>query len=293
MSPLASAMLHDARLYKLAGVLTGGLGAAAIGYMLIRKPTSPLSRAFSAYSHYLERRFKTLFLPANVRSVIITQAISIYAVIATAVAMHQLEIAPFALLVAAIPVLMLELKVHVRVRAIEAQTDSFVLTLANALKATPSVADAFISLVPVVAEPLRSEIVLATKQMRLGVVLEDALLEMAARIGSRTFDTALASVLIGQRVGGNLPKILETSAGALRELFRLEGMMRAKTASGRIQMWVIVLAPMLFVVYFDQTQPGYFDPLMESNMGRMMLLAAIIMWILAIIVGRKVLKVDV
>ena len=41
-------------------------------------------------------------------------------------------------------------------------------------------------------EPLKSEIELATKQMRLGNTLEDALLEMARRIGSRVFDTALA-----------------------------------------------------------------------------------------------------
>jgi tight adherence protein B len=285
--------LDDPRLYKLGGILTGGLGVAALVYMLLRDPTSPVNRALSAYADHLERRMRTLFLPPNARSVMIAQGVSMYAVVATSVALHKPQIAPFALLVGVLPIALLELKVIMRVRAIEAQTDAFILTLANALKATPSVADAFISLIPVVAEPLKSEIVLATKQMRLGVVLEDALLQMATRIGSRTFDTALASVLIGQRVGGNLPKILETSAQALRELFRLEGMMRAKTASGRIQMWVIVLAPILFVVYFDQTQPGYFDPMMESSMGKLMLAAAIVMWILAIFIGRRVLKVDV
>ena len=167
------------------------------------------------------------------------------------------------------------------------------MTLANALKATPSVGDAFTSLVPVVDEPLRSEITLATKQMRLGVVLEQSLLEMASRIGSRLFDTALASVLIGQRLGGNLPKILESSAGALRELFRLEGMMRAKTASGRIQMWVIGVAPIVFVTYFDQTDPTYFDPLMTTTPGMIILGAAIVAWVLALVLGRAILMVDV
>jgi tight adherence protein B len=285
--------LGDPRILKVAGIASGGLGAAAFAYWLVHKPTSLLSRAIAAYAHHLERRFRSLFLQANVKAVILTQAIAIYAIVAAGIALHQPQIAPFALLAAVLPILILELKHKRRILAIETQTDSFILALSNALKATPSVGDAFISLIPIVSEPLRSEIDLATKQMRLGQTLEDALLEMATRIGSRVFDTALASVLIGQRVGGNLPKILETSACALRELFRLEGMMRARTAAGRIQLWVIAFAPILFVFYFDQTQPGYFDPLTSSTTGMIMLFAAVACWMLAIVLGRKILRVDV
>jgi tight adherence protein B len=285
--------LADPRILKVTGLVFGGLGAAGFTHWLVRKPTSLLSRALSAYAHYLDRRFRSLFLQANVKAVILTQAISFYAIVAAGIAFHEVQIAPFALLVAALPVLLLELKHRKRILAIETQTDGFILALSNALKATPSVGDAFISLIPIVSEPLRSEVDLATKQMRLGQTLEDALLMMATRIGSRVFDTALASVLIGQRVGGNLPKILETSASALRELFRLEGMMRSRTAAGRIQLWVIAFAPVLFVFYFDQTQPGYFDPLTTSTTGMLMLFAAVVLWMLAIVLGRKILRVDV
>jgi tight adherence protein B len=286
-------IVNDIRLLKVAGIGLGGAGLAYAAYASVAKNNSWLNRGLAAYSHYLERRFASLFMPANPKAVIIAQAVAMYAMIATGISLRSPEIIPFAMLIAALPLGYLELKHRRRVLAIEQQTDAFVLALANALKATPSVADAFISLVVIVPEPLKSEIDLATKQMRLGCTLEDALLLMANRIGSRVFDTALASILIGQRVGGNLPKILETSAGALRELNRLESMVRSKTASGRIQMWVISIAPAAFVIFFDRTQPHYFDPLTESRTGIIMLAVAIVLWVVAIIVGRKILRIDV
>ena len=286
-------LLQDARALKVAGIALAGLGLAGVAHVMVSRPNSLLNRGLAAYAHYLEKRFSSMFMEANVKAVMIAQGLMIYGFFAAAVATSTTEILPFALLIAILPSATLEWKHRKRVAAIEQQTDSFILALANALKSTPSVADAFSSLVPVISEPLKSEVDLALKQMRLGCTLEDALLLMAQRVGSRIFDTALASVLIGQRVGGNLPKILETSATALRELNRLEGMVKSRTAAGRIQMWVISLAPAAFVIFFDRTQPKYFEPLMTSNTGLIVLAAAIILWIVAVILGRKILAVDV
>jgi len=290
---LVQHLVHDARTLKVAGITLGSMGLAVLAHLSVARPKSLLNRGLAAYAHYLERRFAAMFMPANVTAVMVAQGVTIYAVVATAVAMNAPEVLPFVAVVAALPWATLEIKHRRRVVAIEQQTDSFILALANALKSTPSVADAFSSLVPIISEPLKSEVDLALKQMRLGCTLEDALQNMAERIGSRVFDTALASVLIGQRVGGNLPKILETSAGALRELNRLESMVRSRTASGRIQMWVISLAPAAFVIFFDRTQPKYFEPLTTSNVGLAILAAAIILWVVAVVLGRKILAVDV
>jgi tight adherence protein B len=279
--------------FKTAGVILAGVGAAVLAYALVRAEASIVRRALSAYADYLDRRLRSLFLRGDVRALMIAQAVLAYVLIGAALALHDGKMAFFALLIGVMPAAILELKLKRRIAAIEAQTDRFVLALANALKATPSVGDAFVSLVPLTAEPLRSEIELAAKQMRLGCALEDALLQMATRVGSRIFDTALASALIGQRVGGNLPRILETSAEALRELARLEAMMRARTASGRIQMWVIAAAPVLFVVYFDKSQPGYFDPMTASTTGIALLGTAVVLWLVAIVLGKKILGVDV
>jgi tight adherence protein B len=69
--------------------------------------------------------------------------------------------------------------------------------------------------------------------MRVGNTLDQALMNMSARIQSRQLDTAITSVLVGIQVGGNLPTVLETTASSIRDMRRLEGVVRSKTGEAR------------------------------------------------------------
>ena len=166
------------------------------------------------------------------------------------------------------------------------------LALANALKTTPSIGGAFGSVVNVIEDPIRSEVDLALKEMRVGSTLDMALLSMAARVGSRQLDSALSAILIGRQVGGNLPKVLETTANTLREMKRLEGVIRTKTADGRMQLWVIGAMPLIFILCFGTAWPGYFDPLTKSWTGYGIIAGVGVCWVSALVMARKILAVD-
>jgi tight adherence protein B len=191
------------------------------------------------------------------------------------------------------PALYLERKKQERVVAIEEQLDGFILALANALKATPSLGDAFASVQRLVPPPLSLEVELAVKEMRLGSTLDQALLFMAGRIGSRQVDSALSSVLIGRQIGGNLPKILDSTAGSLREMARLEGVVRTKTAEGRAQLWVLAITPGVLILAFDAVKDGYFDPLTESATGFVIIVIGVGLWLASIVTARRILDVDI
>jgi tight adherence protein B len=285
--------LAGSRACKIAGVSVGALAMMLITYRLAINPESIPNRALDAYRLYLRRRFDSLFLRGKPELIIGVQVALLLFAITTTIALHDARVLFGAIITAVTPYAVLEMKHRKRVLAVELQTDGFITALGNALKATPSVGDAFISMQQVMSEPLKSEIALAIKQMRLGCTFEESLEMMGKRVGSRMFDTALASVLIGQRVGGNLPRILETSGAALRELQRLEVFVRSKMASGRIQMMVVALAPVAFVIFFDRTQPHYFDPLTASRTGMLILGAALVAWVVAVILGRRILRIEV
>jgi tight adherence protein B len=180
-----------------------------------------------------------------------------------------------------------------RVLALEAQLDGFLLALSNALKSTPSVADAFISVGAVIADPMRQEIATAVKEMRFGATLEQALSLMASRVGSSQLDSALSTVLIGRQVGGNLPKILGTTAASLREMVRLEGVVRTKTAEGKMQVWVLAVFPLALVLAISAINPGNFDPLTQSVIGYVLVALAVSFWAAGLFVARKILAVDI
>jgi tight adherence protein B len=279
-------------LLEYAGFAVAGAGAVALTYDACARPTGVLHRGASAYIAWIDARLKSLLLPPRGTVIFVTQLAVAYLVAMLAVLLRSPPVALAIVLVGLAPWIAID-RAHVkRVARIEAQTDGFMTALANALKSTPSTAHAFASLSTIVSEPLRSEIKLATKQMHVGCTFENALLLMGTRIGSRTFDTAISTLLIAQRVGGNVPSILERSAAAIRELARLEGMVRGRTASGRVQMIVIAIAPIFFVLGFDRSDPHFYDPLFTTAVGRIALIVALLSWVFAIVLGRRILRVD-
>ena len=175
---------------------------------------------------------------------------------------------------------------------IESKLDGFILALANALKATPSLGNALEYVEPLLPPPLDDEIRLALKEMRVGTTLEQALLNMSARIQSVELDATFTGLLIARQVGGELPKILETTAGTLREMTRLQGVVRTKTAEGKVQLFVVALFPAGVLFGFDLLSPGFFDPLTGGASGLFIIGTCVALWVVALVIARKVLSID-
>jgi tight adherence protein B len=179
-----------------------------------------------------------------------------------------------------------------RLREIERQLDPFILALANALKSIPSVSAAFQSVAQVMSSPLREELELCNREMRVGSSLDEALLHMAARVDSQRLDCALSAVVIGRKIGGNLPRVLESTASSIREMARLEGVVRSKTSEAKMQLYVIGAAPFLLIVVLSYMSPGYFEPLQQHAVGHLIGLGAGASWLVAVVAARRVLSVN-
>ncbi len=180
-----------------------------------------------------------------------------------------------------------------RAARIETDVVGFLVALANSLKASPSLGKAVARVEQVLSGPLQLELGVVSRDIRLGATIDQAVLALGARVRSPSMDAALTGILIGRQVGGNLPEILETTAATLRDMERLNGIIRAKTAEGKAQMYVIALAPPLVFYGFDSLNHHYFDPLTNSPVGVMLLVASGVMWVAAVIMARKILRVDI
>lgn len=264
-----------------------------VGWSVVADPQSLLWRQWARYAAHIERQLRLMFIFTPGVRVAQGQVAGVFAILF----LHALVDLPFwwVMILGAIfvpPWYIERMKVK-RVESIEAQIDAFLMALSNALKATPSVADAFISIQSLIPPPLQQEIELSVKEMRLGSSLDQSLLHMGGRVGSRQFDTALSAVLIGRQLGGNLPQILDTTASTFREMSRLEGFVRSKTAEGKAQLFVLALFPFGMMYALNAVQPGYFNELSTGIIGYMVATAAGIFWIASLVVARKVLTVDI
>lgn len=279
--------------FKWSGVLLIALGVLIVARALVLDTDGVHRRLLARYVAYLEKRLKLLFIFTPGEKIVAGQGVAVFLALIIAFLVPELPLWWLPILAAGAPPLYIELLRRQRVAEIEKQLDGFILAIANALKATPSLGDAFISVQQLIRPPLQQEVELAVKEMRVGSTLDQALMLMATRIGSRQVDAALSALLIGRQVGGNLPKILEGTAAALREMSRLESVVKTKTAEGKAQLGLLAVFPVVLVVVFDTVKSGYFSPLTQSITGYIIITIAALCWIASLVVARKIVNVDV
>jgi tight adherence protein B len=275
------------------GALLMGVAMFLLGWSLAAHRQSLPYRYWARYVGHLEKKLRDLFV-LNVSGAAIAriQAAASVLVLATAIYLGRPDIYVGLPIVAATPLLILEQQRVSRQKAVELAMDGFIMTLANALKSTPSIGSALTYAQPMLSHPLDEELGLALEEIRVGSTVDEALLNMGARIRSLPLDATLSGILIGRQVGGDLITILETTGATLREMARLKGVLRTKTAEGKGQLIVLAVFPALILVAFDMMSPGYFDPLAASTVGYVVIVIATAMWIGAVAAARKILAVD-
>lgn len=280
-------------LLKLLAMGSLGFGVFLGMYTFIADPLGPAKRYWDIYTGSLERKMRLMFIFKPGAHIAYGQIAALLAVFVGG----MFDVIPYwgvvMLVVCVAPMVQLERMRTQRVTQIEEQINTFLMGLSNGLKATPSLADAFAQVQFVISPPIKLEIELATKEMRVGNTLDQSLLNIAARVQSKSLDNALSAVLIGRQVGGNLPKVLETTALAIREMSRLEGVVKTKTAEGKAQLWVLGLLPLVLMFALHNLQPGYFDPLRDSIVGWIISFVAGTFWVTSIAMARKILQVDI
>jgi tight adherence protein B len=279
--------------YKWAGTGLLALALFIITLAAFGDHNSLIYRYWARYTSSLERKLRPMFIFTPGRVIAYGQLAALFVVIVLELTIELPLFPVWLIAVLGLPVLQINSMRTKRLAHIENQLDGFLLALANALKAIPSVAASFNSVVPILQPPMRDEVELATKEMKVGSTLDQSLLHMAARIGSRQVDSALSAILIGRQVGGNLGKVLETTASTIREMARLDGVIRTKTAEGKMQLGVIAVMPFILVVGLGYSSPGYFDPLQQNITGYIITIVAAGCWITALLWARKILAVDV
>lgn len=283
----------DLRSVKWVCLATFFVCAFVYVYAVMVNPRALPHRYYLRYVAHLDRKLYNMLLPARARWYFVYQllALEVLGVCVAASAEQRLYfLLPLVLLG---PAIYVERRRAARVAQIEKQIDPFMLTLANALRATPSLGNALNYSEGLLAKPIRQEVGLVLQELRLGNAIDQALLNMGGRVQSATLDSALLSLLIGRQVGGDLTKVLETTAATLREVARLQGVLRSKTAEGKAQMLILALTPAVIVYGFNVANPGYFDPLLRSFTGSVVIAIAVVLWLASLIVARQVLKVQI
>lgn len=275
------------------GILLIAAGLGTVVYLLASATDTPVHRAYRRYAADLERLCRLLYLKQTGAEIAKKQLWVVGALLILALFFQETTLLGAAVAAMILPRIWLQDKLNKRRQRIDQQLDPFLTTLANALKVSPSLGDALATTANLMRPPIKEDLEFALKEYQLGTPLDQALLNMSQRIDSRSFNSALTTILIGRQTGGDLPKILERSAATLREMARLEGVVRTKTAEGKSQAFVLGGIPFVIILAINFVDPDWFKPLTSHFLGYVVMGAAAALWVAGVVAARKILNVDI
>ncbi len=267
-------------------------GAGLLGYGAVSLKASAAERLFYRYASRLDRHASFLMLGSTGTEIARLQVLLCVALLFASFLSRSWAVVAVAFFAAATPLLVLARKHRERVAKLEGQLDTWLLMLANALKATPSVGEAIASTVALVPAPFSEEVDLLVKELHLGAPLDRALRSSGRRINSTVISGAFATIIIARKTGGDLPGTLQRASAALREATRLEGVLRTKTAEGRGQVLVLASLPFVLCIVIAWLNRTWFDPMLSHGLGRGILLACGLAWLVAVIWAQQIAKAD-
>jgi tight adherence protein B len=180
-----------------------------------------------------------------------------------------------------------------RIRSFNTQLTEALQQMANALRAGLTFPKAMEQIGRESAAPLRQEFGLFTKQVKLGVPLEEALVDMADRVGSEDLELVATSTNIARQLGGNMAEVFETIAATIRERFRLEGKINALTSQGRLQGWIVASLPLLIGLFFNWYRPDLMAPMFENAYGYILIGIILLLETIGFLLIRRIVAIDV
>ena len=189
--------------------------------------------------------------------------------------------------------MLIQMKIRKRRKDFVNQLGDMLSMVASALRAGFSFVQAVEIVSKEMAAPMSVEISKLIREINVGVPMETALEDINRRVECPEFELITTAVLIQRQVGGNLAQILDNISDTINERIRMKREVLALTAQGRMSAVVLALLPIALAAFLFSVHHDYFDPLLESPMGKVAIGIALLMELLGYLVIKRIVDIDV
>lgn len=180
-----------------------------------------------------------------------------------------------------------------RIARIERQLPDALQMLAGTARAGLSLPAALRQVSSELQPPLVQELLLVQHEQRLGVSLDDALENLALRLPAQPVKLMVSAMRIANETGGGLAETLERTAATLRSQHAMELKIRALTAQGKLQAWVVGLLPVFLLWVLARMEPEAMAQLWSTQLGWGVLAAVLVMEIVGVVLIRRIVAIDI
>ncbi|MDD5584945.1 MAG: type II secretion system F family protein [Candidatus Omnitrophica bacterium] len=153
----------------------------------------------------------------------------------------------------------------------------------SCLKGGLTLVQSFEVLADEMTAPIGQEISLLNREIKVGVPLEEALMRLDKRMPSEEMTLVSSAILVARETGGDLTKVFSRLVETIRDRIKLKELVTTLTLQARLQSIIISLLGPVFFVVVRKIRPDHFDIMWSSELGRLLLLIALILQILGIV----------
>lgn len=165
--------------------------------------------------------------------------------------------------------------------------------LASALRAGLSLGQALEQIVKYQPRPSSQEFSLMLREHRLGMPLERAMQGLAQRAASRDFHLLVTTLGIARDLGSGLAEALERFASTVRRRLALEERIRALTAQGRMQGWIMGALPIILALVLSMMEPQIMKVLIEKPVGWVVCAVVLVLEFIGFLLIRRIVDIEV
>jgi tight adherence protein B len=176
-----------------------------------------------------------------------------------------------------LPVVFVKFKATARLKTFDGQLADILITISASLKAGHSFRHAIQSVVDEGAQPSAKEFSRVLTETQLGRPMDQALSDLAERVGSKNLAFVITAVTIQRQVGGSLAGLFDMVAETVRQRQQFHRKVRSLTAMGRASAYVLVALPFFIALAVTLLSPGYMAPLYHTSAGHTLLVAGLTM----------------
>ena len=191
------------------------------------------------------------------------------------------------------PSIFLDRAIAVRQNKFQDQLLDVLVLIKGAVQSGYSLLQALDLAVNEVPAPASEEFGRVLHEIRLGISMEDALLNLSERMASDDLQIVVTAIIINSQVGGNLSTILEATIDTIRDRVQLFAEIRSLTSYSRYVGNFLSLLPFLTGLVIFMISPSYFDNLSTSIVTQGIFLGAIVMVVVGNVWIRQIVKIKV
>ncbi|MBP7215878.1 MAG: type II secretion system F family protein [Candidatus Omnitrophica bacterium] len=186
-----------------------------------------------------------------------------------------------------IPSIILKIRDSRRRQKFNGQILDSIMILSSCLKGGLSLLQSFEVLVEETPAPMSQEIGLVVRENKMGITLEESLRRLSKRMNIEELNLVVNSILVARETGGDLTKVFSRLCTTIRDNMKLKENIKTLTLQGRLQGIIMSVLPFIFVAWVVHTNKQHFEIMFNSELGRTLLIIAVVLQIVGIFLIRK------